>query len=104
MDLVRRAEPPSQDDFTQPCAETPPQTFSWVSDSLAIHPDLIKARFHFGRFVTVVVNAEAEHAEIQALQSGMDSVSLWIDISLYFFAILHYRSSWPQLPFLSRKL
>jgi hypothetical protein len=52
-----------------------------VADFLAEDPDFIKARFHFGRFVTAAVNTEAEHAEIQALQSDMDSAARHINVS-----------------------
>jgi hypothetical protein len=76
---------PGKGESTQHNVETPLQTSLRVADSLPKDPDFIKARFHIGRFVTVAVNTKAHHAEIQALQSDMDSAALHINVRLHTF-------------------
>jgi hypothetical protein len=48
---------------------------------LAKDPDFIKVMFYIGRFITIVVDTEAERANIEALRNDLDSASTRIDVS-----------------------
>jgi hypothetical protein len=43
-----------------PQSEEPSQQHSWVVESLWDNPDLMRARFHIGLFVTVAVDTKAD--------------------------------------------
>jgi hypothetical protein len=81
---VTRIGPGRVDAQSSPC----------LTDSLAKDPDFIKVGFHIGRFVTAAVNTEAKHADIQTLQSDLDSAFLCINVSSPLYCL--------RLPFISR--
>jgi hypothetical protein len=51
-------------DSTRPQTEDSPQPILRVAKTLAKDPDIIKAGFDIGRFITVVVNTEEEREDI----------------------------------------
>jgi hypothetical protein len=50
-------------------------------DSMAKDLDFIKVECHIGKYIMVAVNIKAKQADIQALQTDLDSTSLRINAS-----------------------
>jgi hypothetical protein len=61
-----------------------------VAKTLAKDSDFIKAIFHIGRFITVAVDTEIDHANIEALWTDLDSASTKINV-ITLHLIVHYR-------------
>jgi hypothetical protein len=90
--LGATGEHPTKGDSTGAQDAHSPQSIRHVAESLTNDPNFIKVGFHIIRFVTTIVNTEAEKADIQALRSDLDSASLWINVnsSLLFFFTAFY--------------
>jgi hypothetical protein len=58
---------------SRPSSGAQPQPFSHVAESLWDNPDFIQAGFCIGRYVTVVVDSEAERQNIKALFSSLET-------------------------------
>jgi hypothetical protein len=76
------------------CAQPQPESLPWwtplVAETLANDPDFIQAEFHIGRFITAVVDTEADRLNTEALQTEMESTSTRIYVSNPCI-IVHYR-------------
>jgi hypothetical protein len=77
-------------DSIRPQPKDIPQCSPRIAETLAKEPKFIKVIFHIGRFIMVVVDTEADCANIEALRTDLDSVSTQIHVSA-FFLIFHYR-------------
>jgi hypothetical protein len=84
---------PTRGDLAQPQVKKTPQSSLQVTDSLAKDPDFIKVECHIGKYITAMVNTEAEQVDIQALHSDLDYVLLHINV--------RYPFSCVRLPFAS---
>jgi hypothetical protein len=70
---------------------------------MAKDPDFIKVGFHIGRYITVVVNIEAERADIKVLKSDLDSgftLPLFPQFSLHSFSKISSNILNPMISFL----
>jgi hypothetical protein len=81
-----------------PQSEEPPRQRSWVAESLWDNSDIMHARFHVGRFVTVAVDTEAERKNIEALYSSLKTTSDQIYISAQQLTLLQLLSMDMILP------
>jgi hypothetical protein len=64
--------------------EIPHQRAPRVADTLTGNPNFIKAGFHIGRFITIGVDAEKEHALTDALKCNLEFTSEQIKVSISF--------------------
>jgi hypothetical protein len=64
--------------------EIPHQQAPRVADTLTGNPNFIKAGFHIGRFITIGVDAEKEHALTDALKCNLEFTSEQIKVSISF--------------------
>jgi hypothetical protein len=64
-----------------PHSEKQPRQQSQDAESLWDNPEFIQVRFHIGRFITIVIDTEADQENIVALYSDLDSTSAQVDIS-----------------------
>jgi hypothetical protein len=74
-------EDPIGGDSAQPQPESLPRWTLPVVKTLANDPDFIQAGFHIGRFITVVLDTEADHLNTEALQTELESTSTRIYVS-----------------------
>jgi hypothetical protein len=88
--LGSAGEAPIGGDFAQPQLENLPRRTPLVAKTLAKDLDFIKTGFHIGRFITTAVDTEADHANIEALRTNLDSSSTRINVSTPCI-IVHYR-------------
>jgi hypothetical protein len=59
-------------------------------ETLANNPNFIQAGFHIGRFITTVVDTEADRLNTEALWTELESTSTRINVSSTCI-IVHYR-------------
>jgi hypothetical protein len=64
-----------------------------VVSPLAQDPNFIKVGCHLGKYITAVVNTEAEQADIRVLRDDLNSASLQINVSL--FILINFASLVP---------
>jgi hypothetical protein len=64
-----------------PQSEEPLQQHSQVTESLWDNPEFIQDGFHIGRFVTVVVDTEADQENVKKLYSSLKTIVAQIDVS-----------------------
>jgi hypothetical protein len=83
-------EDPIGGDSAQPQPKSLPQQTPLVPETLANNPNFIQAGFHIGRFITAVVDNEADRLNIEALPTELDSTSTKIHVSSPCI-IVHYR-------------
>jgi hypothetical protein len=71
-----------------PHLEKQPRQYSWVDESLTDNPEFVKARFHIGRFITVVVGIKADQANMKVLYSNLEFALTCLNVSTFQFP--HY--------------
>jgi hypothetical protein len=76
--------------LAQPQLESIPGQTPLVVENLANDLDFIKAEFHIGRFITTMVDTEADHINTEALQTELDSASTRIYVSNPWIIVFHY--------------
>jgi hypothetical protein len=74
-------EAPIGGDSAQPQPKSLPRRTPLVKESLANDLNFIHARFHIGRFITVVVDTKADRLNTEALHTELDSASTRINVS-----------------------
>jgi hypothetical protein len=89
--LGSTGEGPIGGDLAQPQLESIPGQTPLVVENLANDLDFIKAEFHISRFITTVVDTEADHINTEALQTELDSASTRIYVSNPWIIVVHYR-------------
>jgi hypothetical protein len=79
--LRAAADAPTGEGLARPRVKEVPLPSPRVANSLAQDPDFIKVGCLIGKNIMATVNTETEHADIQPLQSDLDSASLRIKVS-----------------------
>jgi hypothetical protein len=89
-------------DLARPQPGGLPQQNPWVVKILSEDLEFIKAGLHIGRFISTMVDTEAERTNTEALQTDLTSASTRINVSNLCLIIHYHYCLILTPPFLSR--
>jgi hypothetical protein len=68
---------------SMPRMEKPTWRYSRVEESLSNDPKFIKVEFNIGRFISAVVDTEADRVNMDVLYIDLESASTWFNVSIF---------------------